>query len=224
MSYFECEHCLMKFAREGNFKKHSCRQMKRNALLKKPIGITAYSSYCDWLTYKGFKVHSSEQFIDSRLFTSFVLFTRYATKIALPAKDRFIEYMVELDIHPRDWTGKVVYEHFMESFDQLFTADDQFDISLETVYELGKNLECETGDIFLYMEPGTVIGIIQAKKFSPWFLLNSRKFKNFMQTEMTREQKILLDKYIDIDKWESMFNKCPKRVSRFKKNISEIGL
>lgn len=224
MSYFECEHCLKKYVREAAFKKHSCRQMKRYALLKKPIGMTAYSSYCDWLSYKGSRMHSSEQFIDSRLFTPFILFTRYATKMALPAKDRFIEYMVERNIPPINWTHKLIYEHYMESFNKLFTADDQFNISLETVYELARTFKCEVGEIFLFIEVDDIIRIIQAKKLLPWFLLHSKTFKKFMQNEMTREQKILLKKYIDFEKWEVILSKCPKRSARFRKYISEIGL
>ena len=224
MNYFECKYCLKKFKRESFFKKHQCEQMVKEKLMQKTVGLNAYGFYCDWLKLMKFKTHGREQFMDSRLFKPFINFARFSTRMALPAKDKFLEHMVELKIHPKDWTNTLVYDHYIECLDHLLTPEEHFDISVDTIYELSKIYECKPNEIFLFMEPADIIRIVQAKKLSPWFLSNSRAYKKFVSVELTREQQILLEKYVNPVKWDQIFEDNPKEVARFSKRVKELGL
>lgn len=224
MNYLECPHCLKKFTKEGFFKKHQCQQMIRHELMRKPIGLKAYEFYCQWLKAKGFMVHSKDQFMDSRSFKPFINFSKYSTRMALPAKNTFIKHMVELDVSPKDWTNKLVYDHYMKSFDTLLTPEEQFEVSVDTLYELSRIYECEVHEIFLFMDASDLIRIVQAKKLTPWFLLHSKQFQKFVQLELTREQKILLEKVINPVKWEKIFKMYPKKITKFRERVVKLGL
>ena len=224
MSYHECKYCLQKFARESNYNKHQCEQMVKAKIMRMPVGVSAYEYYCLWFKQKGYRIRNKEEFMDSRSFKSFINFSKFARKMAIPAIEKYIELMVELDIHPKDWSNRAVYDHYINNLDLNLTADEQFDISMATIYELARIYDCETSEVFLFMEPADIIKIVQAKKLSPWFLLNSVQFLNFISRQLTREQRILLDKYINSPKWEKEFKKYPKRVSKFRGKVKKAGL
>lgn len=222
--YFECKYCNKKFVREANFKKHECRTMKRLKELRTPTGMAAYDYYKLWKSQRAFSVNNELEFVESRYYTAFINFAQFCRKVALPGIDKFIEYMIKKDIQPKDWSQHIVYQHYMEVFDELHDPEQQVDISKNTVQELARIFECDTSSIFLHMEPSALIRIIQAKKFSPWFLLSSSKFKWFVNNEMTREQQIILQKYIDPVQWRRKLEHKPALHEKITKHVRTLGL
>lgn len=224
MTLHECQYCLKKFKSAKWLSNHECQQMKRYKMLHSPIGISAYNAYSLWMKRKGHRNRGEEQFIDSKTFTSFFNFIKFAAKMALPNQKKFIEYMIQLDIHPKDWTNKKVYEQYIKEFENLLTPEEQVETSVDTVYELSKIFECEPNEIFLHLEPVSLIRIVQAKKLSPWFLLNSNKFKWFINNEMTREQKLILEEYVNEYHWQGEFKNNVDTIKTIKSKIQELGL
>lgn len=222
--YLECKYCLKKFVREASFKKHECRQMQRAKLLRTPNGMTAYDYYCMWKRKKGHRVYGEDQFLDSKYFIAFFNFVKFSRKMALPGVEQFIELMVELDIAPKDWCLRIVYDHYMGMFDAIHSPDAQAQISRDTMKELARIFDCDTSDIFLHIEPSALIRVVQARKLSPWFLLLSSKFMWFMNNEMTREQQILLKKYVSPAKWRVKFEQEPAEVKKIKQYVRDMGL
>jgi hypothetical protein len=223
-TYFECKHCLKKFISERYYNKHECEQMKRFKLLGTNRGSIAYSCYCSWATHKGYRKPTVDHFIDSRKFKAFFRFIEFSNKMALPARDRYIEYMTSLGINPVDWTKKIVYEHYITEFDNIFSPEDQAAITVDTVFELARIYECETDDIFTYMEANTLLQLVQAKKLSPWVLLFSNKFISFIQNDMTREQRIMLKTNMDITSWEVIFKKSVKTAKKMQTYVNALGI
>jgi hypothetical protein len=224
MSYFECKYCLKKFKREGAFKKHECESMKRHAMFRTKRGLVAYADYSTWLGVKGFRNYGEEHFMDSKFFVSFIKFEIFSSKIALPCKKKFIEYMVELDIAPKDWANKQVYDHYIEEYETLLSPEEQATVCIETIHTLAQIFECEAHEVFLYIEPASVIQIVQAKKFSPWILLFSKRFKWLVNDEMTIEQRLILGKFIDYDKWGRTFERHPEEVEKMKTYVKALNL
>jgi len=222
MNYFECKYCLKKFVREGSFNKHMCQDMVKHKLMRKPIGLKAYEYYRRWLSLKGSKSYDVDQFIDSKLFKPFIEFAKFSTRMALPAKLKFISYMIDLDIPPKDWTNTMVYEHYITNLDNILTPEEQVDETIDTIMELSKIYECQPHEIFGFMEASTMLRLVQAKKFSPWFLLNSTRFHNYVQQEMNREQKIILEKYINPRKWTKVLESYPKKNEKFKQRVMDL--
>ena len=210
----QCKYCLKNFTREIYLKKHECEPMRRHQMLKTNRGISAYNSYAEWIKCKGYRAATHDSFIESKFFKPFMRFAKFSQKVALPGKDKFIEYMAELDVEPKDWCKPIIYEHYISEHENLFTPDEQAGLTVDTVFELSRIFECETGEVFQYIEPSSLIQIIQAKKMSPWVLLCSKKFGWFVKNEMTREQKVLMERYMDPDKWARKFRDNPELQSK----------
>ena len=224
MSYMECPHCLKKYVQEAAFNKHECEQMKRHKILRSTKGITAWGDYSSWLQLKGRRNYGQDRFVDSRVFIPFVRFVIFASKLALPSKKKFMEYMVELDVQPKDWSSNLVYDHYISEYENLLTPEEQAAVTVETIFELTRIFECEAHEIFIYLEPSSLIQIVQAKKMSPWILLFSRKFLGFVKNEMTREQRIVLGKFMDFDRWDMIFAKHPEEVEKMKTYVKALEL
>jgi hypothetical protein len=198
--------------------------MKRFNLLGTNKGSIAYKCYCTWASAKGYRKPTPENFIDARVFNAFFRFITFSNKMALPARDRYIKYMTELGINPNDFSSKIVYEHYISEFNNIFSPEEQAQISVDTIFELSRIYECDTGDVFKYMEANTLIQLVQAKKLSPWVLLFSDKFLTFIQNDMTREQRIMLKTYIDIDAWGKLFKQSSKQAVKMKSYTSALGI
>ena len=224
MSFYECEFCGKKYVSEGHYKKHECEQMRRHNHLKTPKGVAAYEAYSAWLNAKGYANRGTEQFMESRYYTSFVKFIDFSQRMALPAKDIFIRYMAKIDMLPKDWTSNLVYDHYIDEFDTLLSPDEQASVTVDTIFELARNFECDPDDVFLYLEANSLIKIVQAKKMSPWVLMFSPKFRWFMSHEMTREQRILLEQYVKPERWEAIFNTHPDEVDKMKTYVRALGI
>ena len=224
MSYYECEYCSKKYVSKGHFTKHKCEEMRRAKLLKTAKGMAAYEAYSSWMKAKGYMNRGQQQFIDSRHFIPFERFLVFAKRMALPGRERFITYMAELDIFPKDWSSNLVYDHYIEEFDTLLTPNEQANITVDTVFELANNFECDPDDVFLYLNANDLIKIVQAKKMSPWVLLFSSKFHWFMQEQMTREQRVLLQVYVNPSRWDSIFNVHSEDVDRMKTYVKALGI
>lgn len=224
MSYYECEYCSKKYVSAGHFKKHTCEEMRRAKVLKTPKGIAAYDAYSNWMKAKRYVNRGQQQFIDSRHFIPFERFIDFARLMALPGKDVFIRYMAELDVFPKDWCTNLVYDHYMEEFNTLLTPDEQANITVDTLFELGRNFECEPDDVFRYLEANDLIKIVQAKKLSPWVLLFSSKFLEFMQNAMTREQRVLLQQYVNPSYWDNQFDLHAEDAKNMKTYVRALGI
>jgi len=224
MKYFECQYCLKKYVREPAFKKHECEEMRRNKIAHTPHGITAYEDYIIWLQFKHYRNYGKEHFLESKYFSSFVKFAAFAAKFALPSKKKYIEYMVDLDLSPRDWSNPLVYEEYIKNYEKLLTPEEQAAVSVDTIFELARIFECETNEVFIYLEPGSLIQIIQAKKLSPWLFLFSNKFLWFVKNELTREQRIIIGKFIDYNKWGVIFDREPDSVVKMKAYVKLLGI
>ena len=224
MNYFECKYCFKKLIRESSFDKHNCDSMKRHKLSRSVRGAKAFADYSTWLKIRGFKNHGREHFIDSKYFVSFMGFAQFASKVALPNRQRFIEFMVEVEVLPKDWKTLTVYEHFMERYEVIVSPNDQVIETISTLRELARIFECDVNDVFVHLDPMTFLQIVQAKKMSPWFLLFSTIFHGYVQSELSREQRVILNTHINADCWRKVFEKHPKKVVEMKGYVKVMGL
>lgn len=224
--FLECEYCGKKYAKnqQRHFDRHECREMRVHKLLNSPLGLAAYDSYCQWRKARGFQEISKERFGESKLLTSFVKFIKFSNRVALPARDKFIGFMVKLTVHPKDWTNNMVYEHYLTKFDEIVSPSEQVDTSVETIYELAAIFECNTNEVYQHMEPDTLTRLVQARKLSPWLLMFSQLFHLYMRHNMTREQRALLEVQVDPSIWKKKFETKPELVKTIRQRVNSLGI
>lgn len=221
---FECSFCGTKFAHEKRFMDHECKQMKRDAEFRTPRGQAAWIFYQKWMKAYRRMVPKSSSFLHSKFYNSFIKFSDFTKKVNLPDVDTFIWLMKEKDISPTIWTNDQVYALYLEFMDRKAPPIKQAEITVDTLFDLSSENDCDVADIFDVLEPNEVIQLLRQRRLSPWILLNSNKFKQFFVNKVNVEERIVMESIIRPDYWGKKFKTCSKDVERMKLYVAELSL
>lgn len=223
-NYFECKYCLDKFVDESRYQKHSCNQKKRFEQLDTLVGKSAFKTYRDWMTFRGYASPAPETFVNSRYFNMFLKFNEWAKKINLADRKGYIKYMLKLGLQPMFWSNNDAYEKYMRDFEQLYTPMDQAVITLKTLHDLAEIIDCRKNEIFKYLTVGELIQFITCKKMSPWVLLFSQSFNSYLRHNTTPEERIKLNAVINPTTWSIKFQNNPAAVKEMQQIIKDYAL
>ncbi len=190
--HFECMHCHGKFVREDRYLAHRCKMMERDEEFHTPIGQSAWVYYDKWMRAYRRLVPAPSAFLKSRYYQSFVKFAKMVQVLHLPDVDAFILLMKEKDISPTIWANDQVYAIYLEYLDRRSTPAQQAKITVDTLFKIADAAECEVSDVFTILEPNEVISLLRERRISPWLLLFSPKFKDFLVNHTTPEQRIVM--------------------------------
>lgn len=187
-------------------------------------GKSAYRFYQDWFIMRHHSPPSKDSFINSRYFTSFMKFVDYQKKMAIPNVKEYIKLMVSLKMLPHSWTNKDAYEYYINKYDSNVAPLKQAEHTIETLVQLSNIFECDLKNSMEELDGNDMIKLIQAKKLSPWILLFSKKFFNFLLKDVTTEQRIIIQTLINTNKWKRKFQTNPKAVRHMKKIVKELEI
>ena len=79
-------------------------------------------------------------------------------------------------------------------------------------------------DVFEYLDPNDVILMLHRRQISPWILLHSKKFREFLINKTTDQEKIILESIIRPDYWAGKKKQFPEVVAQMKKYVHELDL
>lgn len=219
-----CDFCDKKFVREANFVKHKCEKMKRHELFKKPIGHLAYLIFNQWRKICGYPSVTVDTFTASKYFNAFIKFAEYSNSMAIPDKIGYIELMVKKTLMPFDWCDNDVYDYYITNFDKEYSIDQKVDLSIETMVDISEKNDCEVSEIFKHVTPIQVIKYVTSRKLSPWLLLPSKKFMDFMTYNTTAEERLLFTSFINVGEWKKYFIANPEKVTEIKNINRQLGI
>lgn len=221
-----CEYCGHTFVKNKSYNDHCCPQMQKSHIFETPLGRAAFFYYKDWLRLKNRSPDvSGNTFLQSKYFSSFINFVNYSNKMLLPDKQSFIKYMVQLNMLPIHWCSDEVYVEYIRNLDTYFTPLQQAQITKKTVHELATIFECSTGEIFNHLLPGDFIRLLKARKLSPWIILLSAKFKNYLVTKVSKEQNsIIVDTVINPTIWKNKFENNKELLEVMRQEVQNLKL
>jgi phage FluMu protein Com len=219
-----CDFCGKTFKREANYLKHKCEKMKRYDLFAKPIGHIAYLTFNQWRKISNRPSVTVENFTSSRYFNAFVEFSKFCKSQSIPDKIGYIELMVKKDLLPFNWCDYDVYDYYIENFDKEYPIDSKIDLSIETIRDISLQYECETSEVFEKVSPIQVIRYVTSRKLSPWLLLTSKKFMDFMILKTNREERVLFSQIIDVTVWKQHLINNAEKVHEIKNINRELGI
>ncbi len=163
---------------------HRCRERDRIDELRSGIGQAAYSYYSEWMKQKKRSVPPIETFSASRYYTTFIKFAEFAAKTNIPNIPQFIKMMVtQNDISPSLWCRDNVYSMYLQWYDQAFPPEVQVLESLDYLKLLAEDYEVELNKVFTVMPNELLVQLIKRRKLSPWFLMSSKVFRDFLKTQ-----------------------------------------
>ena len=220
---FRCNHCHHSFVYEDRYLKHECKQMKRNAQMETPIGQAAWFHYQAWMRAQHHLIPHIKSFLHSKFYNPFIRFAEFAKKVRLPDPELYITQMVNLDMMPMLWTDDRVYAAFLEYMDRKVPANKHAQITIETLFDYAAASNCEIYEVFDHIDPNEAIQLIRQRKLSPWLLLKSDKFFQFL-VGLSKEQQIILDTIIRPKYWAEKLKANPETVEQMKKFVKELNL
>lgn len=224
LPFYECEYCGKKLIKKASLLKHECAPMLKMRTCKTRKGTSAFNDYKTWLALKMRTVSKLETFVDSKFFTTFVKFQDFAAAKGIPDRKMFMRYMVEKNIPPTMWQTASIYDAFIVHYDATALPMRMVSITLSTMQKLATILECDINEIFDDLLPAEIAKLIFERRLSPWVLLLSKKFTNYLHMLKDPSQYVMITTVIDVDEWHRKFKKNPKIVAEIKTIITELDL
>ncbi len=221
---WECKFCGTRFKLENRFMAHRCKAMARDEQIRTPLGQSAWSYYQKWMKAYRRAVPSIETFLTSNFYTTFIKFAKFARKVGLPDVDSFIWYMQEKDIPPVIWVNNEIYSSYIEFIDKRSDPNKQALQTIEYLFKIADEFQVDVAEVFSYLEPNDVILMLHRRQLSPWILLHSQKFKEFLINKTTDQEKIALEAIIRPDYWAEKKIQNPDIVVQMKKYVRELDL
>lgn len=219
---FRCEYCGQTYVREHAFLNHKCDQMKRAATLDTQLGRTAYKLYQRWWTMRKRQPPNVDTFRDSTQFNHFVDFARFVKSTKLNV-DVYMQLVVRHQLGPEHWTRDDVYSKYLEYIDKSMPSTELIKMSVDYVLKLADVIECDTGDVFEFLEVTDVLQLIRDRKLTPWILLHSKKFKIWLIKQHSDDQH-RLQELIRPVYWKLRFEREPEMVQHAKRVTKALGL
>lgn len=209
---------------ETRYIAHECKQMKRLKEFQSPTGQAAWHYYQLWMRKQRRVVHKSSSFLDSKFFRTFINFAGFVKRVDLPAVEKFIWLMVEKKYPPTLWSSDDAYVLFLEFLDHKTTPEEQFTLSLQTLFKQATTADVDIKDVFDVIHPNDLIHLVRKRRLSPWLLLNSTSFKHMFATKMSDEQRIILESLIRPDHWYQQFDEHKEYREKVKEMLEEVGI
>lgn len=224
MEIFECEYCKTKFLTEENYKKHKCDNEIRVSEVNTPRGERVFDYYVLWFKERSLPAPSKEIFIGSKYYNTFFKFHEYATKMHIPDINLYIKLMSKESILPQHWYNDDIYNFFLDHLDNECSYMTHVRITLSSLERLASSLDCKISEVFDKIGGRKIIDFIQSRNFSPWVLLFSNKFKQFLQNSASPEEHTLVEKVIDLDKWRKIIADHEDDASAVKDYLKQLDL
>ena len=220
----KCDHCGKQYSLKNRSDNHKCEPIKRKQYIKTPSGQLAWICYKKWRQYDHKPYGNINTFINSRLFNAFSKFSTFVIQSNVPDIDIFIKLMVNKKINPFIWLYEETYKIFIEYFDNI-DYQKHCIITINTMFNIAKKQQCDVSSIFnSSIDSQYIIQLIIQRKLSPWILLNSNKFKYFVQHYCDITQQNTIKSIFNNKNWNNIFKNNSKKIMYIKQYINELNI
>lgn len=222
-SLFQCKHCRKSFKRESAFMNHKCKEMIRLETVQTINGQQAYQYYKRWLLKCRKTIQSIDAFLNSTYFNAMLRFVDFCKSHNIIDPIAYIDKMVELKISPSLWDRQEAYTFYLEKLDKQVDPYILAERTLGIILELSNALEITTSELFDKLPLGEVVELIEKRHLSPWILLSSSAFKNWIML-LEEQEVIMVMNAIKPDYWKVLFDQNQKIVLDMQMLAREVGI
>lgn len=222
--FYECKYCNKKIIKKKSFEAHECEKLKRFRVCRTKNGVSAFDSYVYWLSLKNNKILKISTFINSRFFNTFVKFQEFSVENGIPDKLMYIRFMHEQSIPPMLWRTVSAYEDFISYYDKTCSPLDNVKTTLKTMLNISSSIGCDISEVFDNMLPSEIARLLFERRFSPWLLLFSQKFKHYLHMLPDPSHHLMISTMISPSEWHDKIKKDQCSVEKIKKILKEIGV
>lgn len=219
---FRCEYCGRPYEKEVYFLKHSCEPMERAQIFDTPIGQSAFMIYQQWWRLRKRIPPGSDKFKESTQFRALVDFAKFTKRTKLNL-EVYLTIVINHDLSPEHWMRDDVYVKYLEYIDKTMSADEQIKFCVDYIMKLCDAVECDTSELFHNLEAMEVMQLIRDRKLSPWILMHSDGFRQWLLRQDSEVQSRMMDLIRPVY-WKFRFQKEPAGVATAKKIAKALGI
>lgn len=220
---FECKYCHTNYATEAGIMQHKCKTKERLDQVQTPLGQAAYLFYARWMKRTGKSIPPIATFTTSRFYESFIRFAKFNKAVQLPDVEIYVQIMVKKDIGPELWCNDKAYGIYLEHLEYQVNPNVSVKITSDTLEKLSSEYQCEIGDVFSRSNKNEIIQLIRERRLSPWILLRSSRFKQFL-VSCSSEQLDMVETLIDSGYWIKRFKENPQITKMMGLYVRELGV
>ena len=222
---YTCDYCLKDFKQLHRFEQHRCKQMIRAEQMRTPTGLAGLGYFQEWMRIKRKCKADGKMFEVSKHFEQFINFTTFVQQVGLSEPKYFISWCAKRDFTPDMWTSSEVYGLYLEHLDALDSTDvdARLKSSQRMLTKLANALDCDIEDVFNKLHPSDITLLLQTRKLSPWILLRSKKFMNFLGNCSEEEQQVI-ENLIRPEYWQKRIKQDKAAVEKAVKLVKELNL
>jgi hypothetical protein len=221
---FQCNFCGKQFVHEERFMAHKCEQMKRAEEFRTPIGQAGWIFYQKWMKAHRRQVPRSDAFLHSKFYKPFIRFARFVKQVNMPDVDLFIWLMKEKDMSPVMWVNDQVYAIYLEFLDRKADPYKRADTTINMLLDIAEAAECDVSEVFDVINGPEFIQMLRERRLSPWILLRSRKFKQFLTQKVSTEEMTIIQAIIRPPYWKEKFDQKKDVVVDMDRFVKELNL
>lgn len=221
---FQCNYCGKQFVHEDRFLAHKCEQMKRHEEFQTPVGQAAWIYYQKWMKAYRRQVPRSDAFLHSKFYKPIIRFANFAKRVNLPDIDSFIWLMKEKDMSPVLWVNDQVYAMYLEFLDRQADPYKRAELTIKTLFDIAEAAECDVSEVFDVITGPEFIQMLRERRLSPWILLRSRKFKEFLTHKVSPEEMTIIQAIVRPQYWKEKFDQRKAIVDTMDLYVKELNL
>jgi hypothetical protein len=204
MKGWTCNFCKKVFVMEKAFYKHECKQKKRATEIKTRIGQAAYSYYVVWHRSKIQSAPPIDTFATSKYYLPIRRFAEMVDTASISHPETYIRIMVNHKQDPQMWCNNQSYCLYLDWYDTIADPAELIMSSMTALERLAEKEEVHIAGIFNHLGFRRVFELLKLRKLSPWFLLNSPNFTEFVKGLDAVEISLLFS-IINKDRWTKIF-------------------
>lgn len=220
---YSCKHCGRKFMKEQPFMKHECQQMLRSREVQTVVGQQAYALYKVWLEKQRRKSPPPETFTSSTFYTGFYKFAQFTRATGINNPELYVDLMVKEGLSPTLWRGDEAYRIYIEHVDKKLDPYKQAEATLKVLDDIALQKQLPLADVFNSLKFGEVLSLVSKKHISPWLLLCSNKFKDWVKALDKSDQELLMMN-MGWHYWRDALAKHPDVVKDMQAIVADLGL
>lgn len=201
--------------------RHRCKQKERLDAIDTPQFRAAYQCFDFWHKARGYHTPGKAEFVASKYFKPMMNFVDFSRKMEIPERRGYIQFAARMRLLPNFWCRDDIYAKFMSDFDKLYPPHKQFDLSIKTLARWANMFECEMHEVWKELRFNEILKSIEARKLSPWLVLNSQSFRAYLST-LTPRERIIFDTFIKKDTWVQTFKADPETTKSIISRLNDL--
>ena len=116
------------------------------------------------------------------------------------------------------------YSTFIEYLDKRADPTKQAQSTINYLFKIADSLDIDVSEVFEHLSGNDVIQMLHRRQLSPWILINSPKFKQFLIHRVTDEERITMTAIIRPPLWAEKKANHPEIIAQMKKYVQELNL